>query len=384
MELHSEDFNLITELEAMRPTPRQEFVAELDRSVAGGFAEPVAKQRGGRLARLTQRLRPVSWRRLAGPAGAFAIVAIAIATAVVSVSKEEPGPPSPRTIQRTAGSERLDVAPSTAPAPSNPNEYSGPAVGSVGAESASGVAQSASGAGLHPLAGGYASRASRRRIERSARLVLAADPDEVRAAAAQVLEVVHSYDGIVLSSSTRDRQENATATFSLLIPSGRLDDALASFSEIAEVRSRSDATLDVTAPAIGLGERLRDARARIDGLLGQLADADNDGERASIEAELRAERGRAAALRSRLAALQRRTHFARLSLRIETSSAGSAGDDEAWGIGDALDDAGRILATAAGVTLIGLALLAPIVAVWVLIAVGHRIWARRRRERVLR
>ena len=109
-----------------------------------------------------------------------------------------------------------------------------------------------------------------------------------RKAAAEVFEPSTPTDGIVLRSSIRDGAEgDAGARFELLIPSAKLGDALAAFSAIAEVRSRHEATADITAPTVRTGELLRDSRATIDGLLAQLAAADTEAERAAVEAELR-------------------------------------------------------------------------------------------------
>lgn len=168
--------------------------------------------------------------------------------------------------------------------------------------------------------GPYASQANHRDVERSAEMVLAADPAQVGGDAVEVFEAVHAYDGIVLKSSTSNgSQGEAGAEFDLLIPSAKLGDALAAFSGIAEVRSRHEATNDITAPTVGLGERLQDANAKIDGLLNELAGSETEAERTTVEAELRAERSRAAVLRSRLTTLQRRASFSRVSLRIETA-----------------------------------------------------------------
>ena len=216
-------------------------------------------------------------------------------------------------------------------------------------------------------------------------MVLAVDPADVRSAAGEVLAVVHEYDGIVLRSSTRTRDEGrAVASFDLLVPSRRLSDSLAALSQIGPVRSRSDAAVDVTAPTIGLQERARDSRAKVDGLIVELEAATTGSERESIEAELRAERSRLARLRSRLSAMERRTHFARVSVRVvsDPGAAASAGGGS-WGIGDALSDAGRILAIAAGVTVVALAVLAPIALILILALAGQRAWLRRSRERAL-
>jgi hypothetical protein len=215
--------------------------------------------------------------------------------------------------------------------------------------------------------------------------VLGADPADVRGDAAKVFDAVHAADGIVLHSSIRDGAAGeAGAYFDLLIPSGKVGDTLAAFSVIDEVRSRHESTQDITAPTIGVGERLQDSRAKIDGLLAQLATTTTDVERAAVEAELRSERARAAALRSRLADLSRRANLSRVSLRIETSdSSGGGNTGGAWGIGDGLHEAGRILAIGGGVAVLGLAVIAPLALIFLLAWLAHRTWVRARRERAL-
>jgi hypothetical protein len=234
--------------------------------------------------------------------------------------------------------------------------------------------------------GPYASQADRRDIERSAQLVLGTDPSKVHDDAARVFETVHSYDGIVLRSSIRNGDSGeAGATFDLLIPTAKLGDALASFSEIAEVRSRHESTQDITAPTIGVSERLQDARAKVESLLAQLASADTDAERKAIEAELRQARFRVAGLRSGLMTLQRRANLSHVSLRIETGAADDGGENDtgSWGVQDAVDDAGHILGIAAGVTVIGLAIVAPLALIALLAWLLYRVWVRRSRYRAL-
>jgi uncharacterized protein DUF4349/sigma-70-like protein len=212
-----------------------------------------------------------------------------------------------------------------------------------------------------------------------------ADPSDVRAGAAKVFETVHAYDGIVLRSSISDGAEgDAGATFDLLTPSGKLGDALAAFSGIAEVRSRHEASQDITAPTVHASERLQDSRAKIEGLLLQLSQADSDGERGAVETELRAERHHATALRSSLTSLNRRANLSHVSLRIETGeSAAGESSGGSWGIDDALSDAGHILAIAAGVTLIALAIVAPLALIALLVWFARRLWVKRNREHAL-
>ncbi len=191
---------------------------------------------------------------------------------------------------------------------------------------------------------GTAPGARNRQVERSAELTLGTEPEQVQDVAAKTIDVVGRYRGIVLSSSTRDGAEGtAGANFELLIPSARLSPALADLSELAEVRSRNESTLDITAPFISARERLRDARAEAEGLLRQLAEADTVAERNSVKGQLEIVRGRIAAFRSQVQRLERRADFSRVSLQIVSGEASvfpGPSDDE-WTVGDALNDAGR-------------------------------------------
>ena len=422
--------DLLAGLRELRPSPSTGFAAELDAKAAAGFPGP---ERGARSLprRLAERLRALPPRRLIATAGACAIATIAVATAVVvtiedgqpgsrellSLTDEnQSGSPSSKGMRiHSSGLERFGGGVNRLAGPPPVREFSAPLRGQgqakvQRAEALSGssaasagplLAQPASGNasaaqandaasalqelnGGRPSVGPYASRAGHRDIERSARLLLATEASEVRAAATKVFETVHSYDGIVLSSSIRAADEGqAAATFDLLIPSGKLSDAMASFSRIAEVRSRDEATQDITAPTIGLGERLQDARAKVESLLGQLAEATTEAERAVAEARLRAERRHVAALRARLADLKRRASFSRVSLRIESGNAASGDAGGGWGAGDALRDALDILGIAAGVAVIGLAVTLPLALICLLGWLAYRAWLRRARSRAL-
>jgi VIT1/CCC1 family predicted Fe2+/Mn2+ transporter len=428
MKSHRDEIDLSAELRGLRPTPRPEFTSALDSRADAGFpsAGRIQSSGSGRLPQLFQalgripsRLSSVPRRRLIVPASTAAVAAIATATAVVVISED-------RTATTTAtriGSPRAapDTAPGTvessgahlaAPAQRSGSHGNGrlepfsrraaPAGDSSGVQfsghpptvtpqrSSSGTA--AGGAAVSPGAlraverlagpGPYAARATHRDVERSAEIVLVAAPSDVRGDAAKVFETVHAYHGIVLRSSIRDgRAGEAGANFDLLVPSGRLGDAMAAFSDIAGVRSRHESTMDVTAQTIGLGERLQDAQARVESLLAEVSGAGSEAEREAAEAKLRSARRRAAALRARLASLRRQTHLSSVSLRIETG--GPTGDGNGWGVGEALGDAGHILSVAAGVGLVGLAILVPPFLIGLLAWLAHRGWVRRRRERAL-
>jgi hypothetical protein len=352
---------LAEDLRALRPTPHPQFAEELDERAAAGFPRP------SRLPRFSfGRLRTIPRWRLLLPTGAVALLAIVVATGVVDTNDESPsGGGSFLSLNSSDfGSEE------SAPEPAPPVEAS-----AEEAQPLSGVERYSAGG----------TRLGKRAVERSAEIVFGADPDDVADDSAQVFDVVQAHKGIVMGSMTHQGDAGeAGAHFELRIPSARLGDALADLSAIDEVRSRRETTDDITAPTVKVGELLQESRARIDSMLSQLAEAGTESEREAVEAELRQERRHRARLRLQLQELQRRADFSLVLLEIETSEVSeSSSDSGAWGIADALDDAGKILAVAAAVAVVALAILGPIALIALLAWLAHRAWVRRERRRVL-
>lgn len=359
MERFDEHDRLAVALVDLRPTPEDEFAAELDALVAAGFP------RRSRLlpTALGERLRIPSPRRLAYAGGTVAVVAIAVAAALIGSA--DSGSPARMAIDGDGRGKPGGVQFSEA----LPNLPHAKSLGNASAAS-------------EELSDFNASLPTSRDIERSAQVALLADPEDVADDSARVFAAVHDAHGIVLrSNTTQEPAGRAGATFDLLVPSARLGDALAAISAIDEVGSRHDATADITAPTVATGKRLHETRASIARLLSQLASAATEPERETLEAELRSERRQAVALEAQLAHLHRRTRYSHLSVRIETGSAASSGG--AWGFDDALGNAGHILGLAAGVTLVALAVLAPLAILALLAWLAHRAWLRIRRERAL-
>jgi hypothetical protein len=421
------DDTFAAELRALRPTPSPDFTAKLDERAAAGF--PRRPDDGGGKS-LWERLR--AWftgltpRRALVPGGAFALVAVVVATAVVAISNsagtsgdhvvrhsieesgmatggsESGGAAAPASPQRDApkrqGLNGLEKG-GPAHAPSQASEAAGAEIEVESGKASAGIeflpstpgkgAKSGGGGGNGVSAGGTAgdSFAPRNRdIERSASIVLGTTPDKLAEASARVYQAVHTANGIVLHSTTHSSRHGGEASFDLLIPSGRLNNALGTFSGIAEVRSRHDATTDITAPTVSVAEELQDSNARIESLIAQLGEAESEAEREAVEGELRGERDHHAALRASLERLEDRASMSRVSLRIISGhGAGVApsGDSGSWGVGDALHDAGHILAVAGGVAIIGLAVLGPIALILLAAWLLNRFRVRRLRERAL-
>ncbi|MFN8216975.1 MAG: DUF4349 domain-containing protein [Solirubrobacterales bacterium] len=381
-----EDDQLLATLESLRPEPRPEFAAELDERAAAGFPPP---ERGASpWRRLRARLAAARPRRLLLTGGAVALTAVIVATAVVAGSGGGGGSGS-NTVNQSAGTlgDLNAFDESAGAAAASPSAGSGAGGGETVLEAEESTVPSAGAASSRGTAGEsgpYASGAKHRAVERGAEITLGTDPGEVGKAAGKVLEAVHSYDGIVLDSSVSGGSEGeAGARFTLLIPSAKLPDALAAFSEIAEVRSRHESSNDITAPTVTIGERLQDSHARVQSLLGQLEDAETEAEQEAVEAKLAAERRQQARLKSQLSSLRRRANLSRVSLRIVSDEAPAGGAGGGWDAGSALHDAGHILSVAAGVLIVAAAVLAPLALLVLLALLAHRVWLRGRRERAL-
>jgi hypothetical protein len=382
MESSRRDDQLSAALEALRPIPAPAFAAELDERAAAGFRgreSAVARQ----WAPLVEWLWGLTRRQILLPSLATAFLAVVIATAVVATS--QPGTPlNVDTGGNTPGGARhagnyVHAGGSTFGyfKPFEPKASSGAAAVEP-SRAGGGETLAAPEASVAPAAPGAAHRA----VERSAQVVLGTEPSAVADDVTQVLEAVHASHGIVLRSSVREGSEGAVgARFELLLPSARLDDALGALSEIDEVLSRRDGSADITAPTVDATERLQGSQARIDSLLNELAASETEAGRETIEAELRSERRRAAKLGALVNILRHRASFSHVSVRIETGDSASSGGS--WDVGDAAGDAGHILGVAAGVALIGLALLGPIALIALLCWAGYRVWVRYSRRRVL-
>jgi hypothetical protein len=364
MERSRDHDEIATALAEARPAPRQAFVQELDQRAAAGFPRRPRRD-GSPLAGFAAWIRGLPPRRLLFAGGTTALAAIAVATVVIA--------------SNDPNSQRVQIALDHP----IPTEVSGLGRASDSAAVHSSEAESSveyTHSRESSKAEGLANLARSREIERSAEIGLLADPADITDDSAKVFAAVHDANGIVLHSTTSSGKGGG-ARFELLIPSARLGDALAAFSSIDEVRSRHEATDDITKPTVTASEELRDSQARVDSLLAQLSTAEVESEREAIAAELHAERGHAARLRNQLARLHQRTAYSRVLVRIQGGNSTESGG--AWGVSDAFGDAGHILGIAAGVTLVGLAVIAPLALLFLLAWLAQRLWLRGRRERAL-
>jgi hypothetical protein len=214
--------------------------------------------------------------------------------------------------------------------------------------------------------------------------VLASEPQDVRDVADGVNGVVNNYRGFVVNSSVQsgDAEQNPGARFRLRVPAANLQAALADLSELAHVQSRTEGTQDITSRFVSARERIQENETMRDKLLQELEEAVTPKEIASIRAQLRIVNAQLAAARNDLAQAQQRVHLVPLTVSI-VSEEGADADNGGWSVDDAIDDAGDVLSTLAGIAIVAGAVLLPLALVGALFALAWRASASRSRERAL-
>lgn len=214
--------------------------------------------------------------------------------------------------------------------------------------------------------------------EKTVTTTLSTEPDAVDDVSDGVVEVTERYDGIVASSNVNTTGDRGRAVFALRVPTQNLQAFQADLSDLASVTARNEGTLDITAPFISAEERFDDAKAEVDALVAQLADADSAAEIAEAKLRLSSARATLAAVRADLAELKQRADFSRVSVTVVGD-----GDSDGWSLGDAADDALSVLSDIAGAALVALAVILPFGAIALAIAFATRKLRRRRRESAL-
>ncbi len=366
---------LVGDLRAERDTPDGEFGDALDRWAAAGFprgrrpglSEQATKSdAGGRLRLFLASLTP---RRLAyagGAAATLVVVAVAISQVDFQTGSDD-----------EAGDAGGDTAVSAAegPAKDAPTEAI-PDSGTPGLDQALPGSLEADRRGsadlshkdvdrfVTPLGGpvlnearsGPAGGQDVRKVERDAQLTLAAPADEVQDVTNEAIAVVESNRGIVESSQTSGTEDEARATLQLTIPTRALDTTLDQLSDLADVKSLSEGTVDITRPFVDAKDRLAGLRAERVALINQIQAADTQEELDQLRARLDALLNTIAQAEADFDNLQRRAAQSSVTLQI-TSEGADEGD---WSLEDALDDAGRVLTVGAGIALISGAVLLPL------------------------
>ena len=121
-------------------------------------------------------------------------------------------------------------------------------------------------------------------------------------------------------------------------------------------------------------EQIRKARI-------ELIKADTREERLVIKSQIASLEASADAHEAELNGVKRQGRFA--TVNVEVTSNGPASDDGDWSLGDALDDAGRVLEVIGGIALIALAILLPLSLIAALAAFAITRSRKRSREQAL-
>ena len=204
-----------------------------------------------------------------------------------------------------------------------------------------------------------------------------------------VNEVTNRYRGIVVSSSVQSgdaerpglSSPGLSSQFRLRIPAGNLQPALADLSELAHVQSRTESTEDITGQFLSAQERIEELEAEREGLLTRLAEAETEEAAEVIRRQVDAVNAQLQATRAELEEDRERVSLVPVTVTVVAEE--GAGDDGDWSISDALEDAGDVLSTAAGVIVIVGAVLLPLSLVALLIALLMRTRTNRARDRAL-
>jgi hypothetical protein len=382
------DEELARELRAERPEIDPDFAAALDEWAAAGF--PPAKRPGwgkarqtlgDRLAGLRARLAATPPRKLLAPAGAVATLIVVVGIAVSQI--DTTGGPQTFTADGTGAGPQ--------PAASQADDSAGVQKATGDAAEAQLDARAARQSGENPaFAGGSETEANAprpgkaRHVAQDVDMVLASEPEKVREVADGVNGVVNDYRGFVVNSSVQsgDAEQNPGAHFRLRIPAGNLQAALADLSELAHVQSRTEGKQDITSRFVSAQERIEENEAARNKLLQELEDAVTAEEIASIRAQLRIVNTQLVAARNDLAEAQQRVHLVPVTVSI-VSQEGADADDGGWSVDDAIDDAGDVLSTIAGIAIVAGAVLLPLALIGALFALAWRASANRSRERAL-
>jgi hypothetical protein len=339
-------------LAADAPAPRPELAEQLGRRVEEGFPRPTKAHRRAAFADLREAFAP-----LAGVAATIlVIVGLVVVLGGGSASDDSAGSAG------GGGSEAASGKALRSPAPADQSrdpfsEQSAPRSGS-----------------------GFAPGQPNRRIERTFSMELGVPVKEMARVADQVNAVAYRHGGFVLSSSVDSGEGGGSGDFSLRIPVDQLRPALRDLAELAPVKNQSQTGRDVTRQHVTAKDRLQAARAERRSLLRRLEAATTDAEAEAIRRRLDIVGGEISGLRSQLRDLRLRTSYAVVDVTLTQAKKdkGSLGS-----FGDAFDDAGKLLAGFAGVTIRVLALALPLGLIGLLGWLASRSLRRRRRESAL-
>jgi len=374
---------LAEDLRAAAPRPSEEFAARLDARAQAGFPPPRRAPRARRRW-FWPAVRLPRFTPLAAGTLAAAVVVVVVTAALLTSGGSGGG--------GDAGSPGTVASSSAGSTPKAAGETDRGAAPSAGAPATSSESATAPGGAADAFGGssagapGGATEPGRRRVERAAQLEVSVAPDGFDAAAARVPQIAAGAGAIVETSSVSKDGGDGRATFALRVPVGALEQTLADLSALGRVESREETGVDVTGAFVSASDRLGDLLAERSSVRRRLA-AETDTDAANrLRDRLDQLQREIASARATVAQMRERTSYARVSFELTTSDGQGAGpgdEDHGWTIGDALSDAGAILAGVLSGLIVGLAVAAPLLVLLAALLFGLGALRRRRRERAL-
>ena len=384
------------------PRPGADFTSSLDERVKAGFP----RERDGRAMRAAARLglarragearthtRPRRLRRPSLPALAGAASLLVVLVVGASLLGQQGG--TIPTASHPPGSAPIETGPT--PALGDPGAAEAPEgrlplaagegggsgdIEALGRDPASGLSSTDSllpPVPRPPLPGGeLGAGRDNRQVERTARMTLAAPPDELQQAAAGIAAVADRRGGFILSSSLTPGQGGATGgSFELRVPVDELEGTVADLSELGEVLSLTQTGEDLTAQFVAANRAAKRTRARRADLGRQLRTAVTEEEQDRLRARIRNLTAELQAARSQTDQVKERTSFATMSIALEE------GEARGGALGGALDDMLGLLEGALALALRLLGVLIPLAVAGALVWLAGRALRRRRREAAL-
>jgi hypothetical protein len=387
---------LVSDLRAERPTPGSEFGDALDRWAAAGFPRgrrPGLSDRatksdaGGRFRLFLQSLTPRKLAYAGGAAATLVVLVVAVSQVDFQTGADQDDSASggdaaveeaqPSQVEPTAGDDgaALGEAGVEKPAPEALNDAlrQSRVPGDLRALDRAEVR--GFGASRSDPAGGQ----EERKVERDAQMTLAAPADEVQDVTNEAITVVETNRGVVESSQTSGTDNRARATLQLSIPTRTLDATLDQLSDLADVKSLSESTVDITRPFVDAKQELAGLRAERVALVNQIQAADTQEELDELRARHEALLRTIAQARADFDSVQDRARKSSVTLQI-TSEGADEGD---WSFDEALDDAGRVLEVGAGIALVAGAVLLPLALIAAILYFVLSAARNRARERAL-
>ena len=364
-----------------RTDPDQEWAAELDEAAEHRFSHRHGEESGSSWGQFAARIGDVLPRRLT-PAVAglatFAVVAVVAATTLNGGDEE--------TASLDAQSAPLEATTTEKPgaAQGSADESAAPVTPEGGvATPPTDIGRAAGGFGAGQ--GAISPGTENRKVDRDVTLALTAPPEDVNDVSDEAISITRDLDGIVASSNVTTAGKDASATLALVIPTRNLDTAVDRLTEIGDVKSLSENSIDITHPYVSAQDRLEDAEAERRELLEALGNAGTNAEAEALRKQIADARREIARAQARFDKISRRAQLSEVSLTIEGDRNASSADDDEGGrtIGDWLDDTVSVLRDVAGVLLVSAAILIPAAILLTIAWLVIRAVLRRRRERAL-